>query len=296
MGPDGEDPLFRFLQEKLRVWRANLASYRSLASAAAYPGGPAVDEALPVIEKLLGETDSRSFVERFNSQQDGLMAIADAYHDLTQFHTHQRPAWDRLKDAFARFQINRMDLDRDDNALTALARMVEILKTPSPYGLIKEVDPLIQRIDAVYAALLARQREKATTTIDDLADRLKGELEKAGEGSPLGATLIEPLHNLKRQVEQQASVPHIAQAVHEAERAYDAAIERLAQRQNRQEKQDSGEGHATVEPAYRAIEKVYPARLTKGPLENEDEVRVFLEALRIALETALAENKRVEIR
>ena len=54
----------------------------------------------------------------------------------------------------------------DEKAAAALKRMKEILDAATPYGMIKEVESLIQTADQVNAALFTKRRDHVLTLID----------------------------------------------------------------------------------------------------------------------------------
>ncbi len=64
-------------------------------------------------------------------------------HDLDHFYRHQKPVWEKLRKAWDNFSLNRFELEQDQQAAPALARIGDILKAKSPYPLIKEADGLI---------------------------------------------------------------------------------------------------------------------------------------------------------
>jgi hypothetical protein len=72
MGPDGEDPLFAFLQGKLKAWQSALAGYKPLADTGNYPGKDQIDDGLGAIKKLLSCEGSYKFIDQFNSVKSDL--------------------------------------------------------------------------------------------------------------------------------------------------------------------------------------------------------------------------------
>jgi hypothetical protein len=138
--------LCAFLRTKLEGWRTCLIGYKSLADTGNYPGQGEINDSLTIIKSLLANDESYKFIERFNERKDDLLDLSDNYRDLEHFYEHQKPTWEKLRQACARFQLNRLDLERDDKACPALQRMDEILFAPSPYGLIKETEGLISTV------------------------------------------------------------------------------------------------------------------------------------------------------
>jgi len=227
MGPDGEDALFTYLQTKLKEWQVALNGYRQLADTGNYPGGTEIGEALSLIGPLLADTDSRKFVERFNGLKSDLLEVGEQFHELDHFYNHQKPAWERLRKSHGAFQLNRLELEKDEKAGPALVRMREILVAKSPYKLIKEVDALIGVVDAINSSLLAARRAQAITKIDGYVKTLNTDLAAANADVSLRATCLKPLESLRSQVEKQESLAHITQAETEAVKEFDLAQGRI---------------------------------------------------------------------
>jgi hypothetical protein len=302
MGPDGEDGLMAFLQNKLRDWQRALQNYQPLADTGHYPGQDDITQGLTLIGPLLADQESRKFIERFTTLKNELLDLGDHYHDLAYFYDHQKPTWEKLRKAHAAFQLNRLELEKDRQAGPALKRMQDILTAPSPYGLIKETDTLINAVDGINAALLAERRAQALAHIDAHLATLNQDIATAQGGAELRSACLKPLEALKEQVQKEDSIAYITQAEGEAIKAFDAAIgmieafvRKLAEQQ---EPQDESSGRTPPPPPVIKKQRIVkPADLVKIPyLETSADVNGFLEALRVELEQAIAHHERIQIR
>jgi hypothetical protein len=227
MGPDGEDGLTTFLQMKLKDWQATLQGYKQLADTGNYPGGDEITQGLTLINPLLADKESRKFIERFNTLKKDLLDLADQLHDLEHFYVHQKPTWEKLRKAHATFQLNRLELEKDNQAAPALKRMQEILSARSPYGLIKEADALINTVNTVNSSLLTGRRSQAIAKIDANISTLNKDMAAAQGEASLRAACLKPLEALREQVQKQESLAHITQAEGEAMKEFDAAVGRI---------------------------------------------------------------------
>jgi hypothetical protein len=196
MGPESEEGLFAFLAGKLKKWDADLQSYKPLADTGNYPGQAEITDGLRTVARLLAEDDSFKFIERFNALKTELLELADGFHDLKNFYDHQKPAWEKLRKAAERFQLNRMELERDTKAAPALKRIHEILNAPCPYNLIKERDGLIQTASGVNDALVSTYRAEALKTIDAQITEVGRELEAVNADADLMTACLQPLRDL----------------------------------------------------------------------------------------------------
>ena len=152
---------------------------------------------------------------------------------------------------------------------------------------------------------MSARRDEVIGKIDGLIARLDKELTAVRADASLRAACVRPLEALREQVRAQESLAHITQAESEAEREYDRAMMRIetlvatpiaATGGGR-----GGPGDQQTPPTPPApIRKrriVTPAKIMTTPyLETPDDVNGFLDDLRRELETALANNERIEIR
>ena len=290
MGPDGEDGLMIFLQEKLRGWQEALQRYKQLADTGSYPGSNEITQGLTLISPLLANKESKKFIERFNMLKNDLLDLVDHYHDLEHFYDHQKPTWEKLRKANTAFQLNRLELEKDPQAGPALKRMYEILTAASPYGIVKEADLLINKVETVNVVLLSGQRTEAVAKIDAYLAMLNKDIAAAQGEASLRTACLKPLEALKEQVQTEESLPHITQAESEATKAFDAALERLSS--HGQSRNEHGKEHAVKKQKV-----IKPADFMKSTyLETSDDVNKFLEVLRQELERAIANEERVQIR
>lgn len=296
MGSDGEEALFVFLRKKLTGWQSSLNGWKGLADTANYPGSGDIGDGLALIKPLVNEEESVKFIERFCASKNDLLNLRDSFHDLDQFYTHQRPTWEKLRSAYNRFSLNRLDLDRDTKAAAALKRMHDILVAPAPYSLIKEVDGLIQTVDAVNKTLVSARRAEAVTAVEKQATAIRAELDASKADAALRTTCLSPVEKLAEQVKQTESLAHMAQAEVEAQWLFDRAVsqinEWLVQQQTQQPK-----GDEPPKSAPKPIQILKPVDLMpQAYIESDEDIDAFLAKLRNALRAAVSENKRVQIR
>ena len=298
MGPESEEGLFAFLTGKLGKWDADLQSYKPLAETGSYPGLVEIADGLRAVSRLLAEEDSFKFIERFIPLKPELLDLADNFHDLKNFYEHQKPAWEKLRKASERFQLNRLELERDPGASSALRRMHEILTAQAPYGLIKEAEALIQTVSSVNDALVAARRAQALKIIDAQTSEVTAELAAVQATPELKTASLHPLQKLREQVGTEQSLAHIGQAQVEAVEALDKAIQGIETASKAQTPPPSMPGAgATPAPVLRSRCVIKPADLVNKPyLETPEEVEAFIKDLRQRLDVAIARNERIQIR
>lgn len=296
MGPDGEDALFAFLQNKLKSWQSSLMSYKPLAETGDYPGRAQIADGLLAVKNLLASDDSYKFIQQLTEQKNELLDYADHFTNLEQFYEHQKPTWERLRKAYDRFQRNRLELERDAQAGVALKRMQQILNASSPYSLIKETEGLTATVSAVNNALVAAARQQALAKIDGHLVTVTRDIEAAKGDAGLRAACMKPLEELKGAVLSEESLAHITQIEAEALKEFDIATSRIEESVRRAIEQ-SKEQEVQSKPALKKKRVVEPAKLvTSSYLETQADVEAFLKTLRLELERALTKDERIEIR
>jgi hypothetical protein len=298
MGPESEEGLFTFLTGKLKKWDADLQSYKPLAETGNYPGLEEIADGLRAVAKLLAEDDSFKFIERFNALKSELLELADDFHDLKNFYDHQKPAWEKLRKASERFQLNRLELERDTQAAPALKRIHSILTATCPYNLIKEGDGLIQAVSGVNDGLVSTRRAEALKAIDAQIAEIGKELDAVKADAGLKTACLEPLQDLRQQVEREQSLAHISQAQAEAVNALDTAISRIeaALKAKTPPPAQPGKNEPSA-PVVKSRCIIKPADFVNKPyLETAEDVKAFIEDLRQRLEAAIAKNERIQIR
>lgn len=297
MGPDGEDALFAFLQKKLQGWQDNLGHYKTLADTGNYPGSDQITDGLSLTKALLACDESGKLIERFNEREKELLDFGDEYTDLEHFYEHQRPTWDKLRTACDRFSLNSLELGRDEKAGPALKRMQEILAAPSPYGIIKEAEALITTVDGINKELVATRRKAAVVVIDGLREQIGSEVQAANGDEKLKATCFSGLDAIRKQVDTQESLAHIAQAEREAQRAFDAAMTKIEEFASKPVTPPPGVGKVEPpKPAIKPRKTIKPATLVENTyLETLDEVNSFIDRLRAEMEEAVNQGQRIQI-
>ena len=289
MGPETEEALFNFLKLKLKGWETDLLSFKPLAETGSYPGKEAIADGLRTIARVLAEEESFKCIEGFNNLKKELQDLADSFQDLKHFYERQKPAWEGLRKALDRFQPNRRELDRDAKAGPALQRMGTILAAPRPYGLIKESTGLIQTVTEVLDTIT-----RQSTLIDQ-------ELVAHSVDSSVKEACLAPIQALKRQVQEEQSLAHLAQAQNEAMEVLDDVVTRIEKALKPAARpaspSPSSAPASPPPPAVRPRKVIKPADLSPKPyLESQADVDAFLAALRQQLESALAKEERIQIR
>ena len=294
MGPDNEDALHAFLKEKLRSLEAALHTFKPLADTGEYPGKEEIAQALTVIKPLLACEESYKFVEWFNQRKEDLLDLSDEFHNLEQFYENQRPTWEKLRSAYRKFQLNRLELDRNEQAAPALRRMHDILIAPAPYRMIHEAEGLIRTVSEVNAALITERRAQVIARLEGHVAEIKKALKVCGADSALHSVCLGPIERLQQQAERTESLAHLSQAEQEAVRVFDTAMGKIEEFAGQQQPMPDG---TAPEPALKPRCIIKNSELLgTNYLETSEDIDKFLAELRQKLEEAITSGKRIQIR
>ena len=300
MGPDNEDVLFPFLQERLKAWETSLNSFKPLADTGDYPGKEEIADALSVIKPLLVSDESYKFIEKFNQSKNDLLDLSDEFHNLEQFYQNQRPTWEKLRSAFQKFQLNRLELEGSEEAAPSLRRMGEILTAPAPYSMLYEAEGLIWIVGEVNKGLIEGCKAKVTSKISAFTVEVRKELDAISADGTLQTQCLKPLERLLEQTMSQESIAHLTQAEHEAVRALDVSIEKIEAFVRMPPVKEETAEESPVEKAKVVVKPrciVKPAELvTTTYLETPDDIEKFLKELRERLAEAIRAGQRIKIR
>lgn len=286
MGPGKEDSLTDFLRERFQQWRDNLQKYQSLASTGRYPGSDAIEEGTRLCGIILDAKESFGFISRMDENRDDLSDFAEEYHEIDTFYSTQQPTWDRLRDAKERFDINNIELEKNEQAKAALVRMKEILEAKAPYGIIKEAEGLIQAVEVANNEILNKEREDLSQHIDTLTGELQKEAESLKCGEDVKAASVKVLSDLKVKASRERSIANVRFLQGEAQSAFNGELERMA---------ESSKGVGDV-PEVKEMTVIKPASLSqKTFLETDADVDAFVNAVERKLKQAIKDGKRVRV-
>jgi len=294
-GPDGEEPLFCFLSEKLKSWNRDLKDYEPLAKTENYPGLNEIRDCRGSLMKFVEEEDSLRFLKRFVENKSELHDLAEDVHDLQDFYTNQKHSWEKLREAVDELSLNRLQIEGHAEAGPAFHRMEEILQTKRPYNLLPEVANLSHVAREANNQLVADARGPAVREIQKLIDSVTAELDKVTATDGLCTKATAELSKLLETGMKATSIAHIAQAQQAADDAYNRALTAIEEAVAPPPTPDP----TTVSPPPRVKKRrvVVAKELCSGSfIESNADMEAFLKKLRAELEAALNANERVQIK
>ncbi|RLC18759.1 MAG: BREX system P-loop protein BrxC [Deltaproteobacteria bacterium] len=293
IAPDGQDKLSQYIRDGLNQWMSKLQTYKPLADTGNYPGKKEIDAASDTLRQILGIHDSYELIRAFNERKEDLEDAYDDISELKDFYTRQRPTWEQLREAMARFRVNQTALEKDADACQALDRMSQILNAPSPYGMLKEVNALISRVQAANEVLLRENRQAATKEVDDKISDISSLLNQYHARDDVKNQMLFPLQDFRKKIQSEHSIPQISYFVKEAQEKYEDEWDEIEGKfKPKPPKPHDGK----KPPAEKEVRTIRPASLKqKAYLDTEDDVAVYIGKLKDELLNAIQSNQRIRI-
>jgi len=286
MGPDKEIQLFKFLKDEFEDLSKRLFNYKTLAVTGKYPGLEDINELLRLTSILINTDDSFDFMARFLENKEALTAAADSFADIEAFYTKQRMQWDDLRDALARFELNRFDLEKNADAQSSLRRMKDILKAPAPYGIIREATKLIQVVSNINNNLLKQAREFAHKSIAELTVQFEKETKVMNTLKEDVESSLDKFKRLITRADNEPSIANIWRLVDESKNLFEEELNRML-------KSIAG---TKEKPQVKEIKTFHVKDVArKSFLETEADVDEFVDDLGKELKQSIKEGKRLRI-
>jgi hypothetical protein len=287
IAPDGQDKLAQYIRNGLKQWVQNLDKFKPLADTGTYPGKKEIDSCLETADKLLNIHDSYEVVKEFNLRKDELLDASDDLHDLKDFYNNQRMTWETLSSAMDRFQPNRTALEKDSEADKALQRMAEILNAAGPYGMLKEVNSLIAKVETVNETLVKERRATADEGLENKICQISNLLKENNAKDDFCNKTLFPFQDIKKKIKAEYSIPQITYNVNEAQELFEDTLEAIDEA-----------FRVEVKPGKtpKQIKTIKPATFKqKAYLDTEDDVDSFINKVREKLLEAVRNNIRVKV-
>jgi hypothetical protein len=333
MGPASEKELFEFYLKYFKEWLINLKSYKSKIDVGRFPGKKIIEQSILKLERLLNNDDSFDFFKQVIDNKNDYLDLEEDYRDIHEFYSNQLHVWQQLQYALTQFSKNQSALERDTLASSALTELQHIEASAAPYGLLHKVSTLISQVEDVNKRMLDEKRESAVSRANDFINQLQTEIDKSGVASAeLSNKLLRPLQLVKADLETETSIAGIYLLQNETaqdrfneglsalEYAVQKEIERLAKldeqakassavsttKDDTEGKQEAANKSINVAPAITQmikpklvievdVTRVFTQACKGAYIENEDELNIFINALKRELQQHISQEKRVKL-
>ena len=165
--PDDEDGLISYIIEKFENQRNTLNDMLSKEYGAfSYPGKNIVENGVKMCsELLLQKKENIALLNKTVEMQDDFLDFAEDMSDVHTFFRVQKNIFDSARKQVELANAEKEYFQTEDSALSAIAKIREILAMTKPYRRISELPELVQIVSDSYASLLTKKREEVKAEI-----------------------------------------------------------------------------------------------------------------------------------
>ncbi|MDU0355774.1 BREX system P-loop protein BrxC [Paraglaciecola aquimarina] len=329
--PDSEKELFNVAHTNLSNMKTKLDAFANKASTGHYPGVKDIENGRVLLAGLLESQSSYLFIEKFLSSDSELLDFEEDFQDLEDFYESQFSTWQKMHRALTiDFDRNRTALEKDTNANAAMQKLEGIYNNDHPYRLIRDIEPLIEKVAKVNESILSEKRAHAKSRIEHRIEQVQKHVKDANVPSELSNKVLRPLQLSLKRLDDLSGVAEILQeqadSINLEEDAYElinkhieaqqALLRKKAQEETAKAKNRSDQAkndingeytpapskpEGVTEPAPKKIVSIDTASVMRdvnsaGIIENEQDIDNYLSALKVKLISLVNGNNKVRIK
>lgn len=201
--PEDEDGLIRAVIETLGEKRGKAEELlRTEYAREDYPGREVVARGIEATKGVLEHaSDSRALLRAFSQAQDDLLDFSEDFEKVESFFPNQQRLYDEALALSSMMESEAVYLADDQDALRAVAEVRTILEMPEPYGRIKDLRALMDRVNEAHRAVLNAHRTDLFDRIEDTRSFIEG----YGTGKDGSTSLVSRADALLTTMREQAS-------------------------------------------------------------------------------------------
>lgn len=165
--PSDEDGLISYVLDGFTAERAKLQGLLDdQYSAGAYPDKAIVENEVKLCDSLLSQKkDNTALLTKMISMEDELLDLCEDMASVLAFFKNQRSIFDEASLLLDKMTAEREYLQAEQEAVTALTQIRDILGMQKPYVRIAELPNLIQKVQSIYNQLLELKKQDVLSEI-----------------------------------------------------------------------------------------------------------------------------------
>lgn len=165
--PSDEDGLISYVLDGFTAERAKLQGLLDdQYSAGAYPDKAIVENGVKLCDSLLSQKkDNTALLTKMISMEDELLDLCEDMASVLAFFKNQRSIFDEASLLLDKMTAEREYLQAEQEAVTALTQIRDILGMQKPYVRIAELPNLIQEVRSIYNQLLELKKQDVLSEI-----------------------------------------------------------------------------------------------------------------------------------
>ena len=165
--PSDEDGLISYVLDGFTAERAKLQGLLDdQYSAGAYPDKAIVENGVKLCDSLLSQKkDNTALLTKMISMEDELLDLCEDMASVLAFFKNQRSIFDEASLLLDKMTAEREYLQAEQEAVTALTQIRDIIGMQKPYVRIAELPNLIQEVRSIYNQLLELKKQDVLSEI-----------------------------------------------------------------------------------------------------------------------------------
>lgn len=334
--PPTEKELFEQASQLLKGMLAKLKDFKAKSTTGIFPGTNEIEDGIMLLSSLLEQQGSFKFIDELLRKGNELEDFEEEFEDLETFYETQFSTWQNLASALTvEFAKNRHLLETSESAKTALDKLEAIYKDKRPYGKIRQVQGLIETVQAVNNEFLASSRTSAANKLQAAIEDVQQHISESKAPDNISNNALRPLQQSLQRLDKLTSIAemneevrnsnelveqaeqiinaYIDQQTKEAERQAALAIERAKQVASTPDAPEPSNNYgAATKETLTVAEPIVKPKAKKvitidtgsifrdlgdnSYLETEQELDAYLTALKTQLSGLIASNHKVRIK
>ncbi|HAS6345170.1 TPA: BREX system P-loop protein BrxC [Vibrio vulnificus] len=258
--PTTEKELFEQASVLLKGKLAKLKDFKAKSTTGYFPGTNEIEDGIMLLSALLEQQGSYKFIDELLRKGNDLEDFVEDFEDLETFYEKQFSTWQTLANALTvEFAKNRHLLETSEQAKSALDKLEAIYKDKRPYGKIRNVQGLIEQVQAVNNELLANSRRVAASKLQTAIEDVQQHIADAKAPDNISNNALRPLQLSLQRLDKLTSIAEVNEEVRNSDELVEQAEQIINAYIDQQAK--------AAEQAKREAEKVTTATNGNGTLD-----------------------------
>lgn len=302
---DDEDMLAAAIREAINSELLEIQTYIAKYQDNKYPGKSIFEKGKELFDKFKYDTDNMPFFENLISLEGDLECWKMDVSTAKTFFKNQKDKFDLGLRIIKKYENNKDEI-QNDQLETNVEKLQKILNDPMPYRKIKDIQDLVNAIEASINEVIQVKREEAIEEIKEIQNSLREKANEEGVTYTTKQTIEEFYQRHIDDIQKFTEIYRINSSrfsCNSRKTTYEMNIERnIADFKAKQEeaKNETEETTADVvkEPPAKVkkIERVKISKIVnKRLLLSENDVEEYTKALEVQLKKLIKEDKEIQI-
>lgn len=221
--PATEKDLHEQALQLLKGMLSKLKDFKAKSTTGQFPGKTEIEDGITQVSSLVEQQGSYKFIDEFLRQGSTLEEFEEDFEELETFYETQFTTWQNLSNALTvSFDKNRHLLNASDKARDALEKLEAIYNDTRPYNKIRQVQGLIETVNAVNDEMLSIRRKEVAGKLEAAISDVQQHVTDAQATDVISNDALRPLQQSLKRLDGLSSIADINEEL----RNSDSLVER----------------------------------------------------------------------